>query len=446
MRTVPSSFLKPFRLRLAWLLVAILTHHAACGADGKVAGSGDPFPGFSFTVPDRQGKPVEILYERGEVRCRRTKDAAPRLVTAELATLVPQGSSADEINRLLLQHHIVFFAPQATYRLSKAIRIPSHTVIDFQQASLILEDGANSPLLMNENQRQGDTNIILLNGRLLGNGARQVRNYTKDYRDGYFGFGTIFTKVGQLVMDGFHVQDTNAWGIAYFLCGTVRFSDFTFDQRVAKGRNGDGITGIARKVYVARVSGYTNDDMVAVSTGIGSLQGHDIGIAKEDTIDVERVVIEDIRCISKAGQRTHVGVGLYPTAGRTIQKVSISGLHGEFDHCAYRLQNYWPQKGAGYFGEVIVTDVESTSNHLHGSLVDVAGMESLLLKGHRALESGSDADLLTLNGSVVKKLDLDDCTLMNGAPNREGWIHLFPSKPSRIEELSVQKARRIRKE
>lgn len=446
MRLVLLSFLKSFRLRFTWLITALIAQHAACGADGKGVESGDPFPGFSFTVPDQQGKPVEILYERGEVRCRRTKDDTPRPVTAELAALVPEGSSVDEINRLLLQHRIVFFAPRATYRLSKAIRIPSHTVIDFQQASLALEDGANAPLLMNDNQREGDTNIILLNGRLLGNGARQVRNYTKDYRDGYFGFGTTFTKVGQLVMDGFHVQDTNAWGIAYFLCGTARFSDFTFDQRVARGRNGDGITGIARNVYVARVSGYTNDDMVALSTGIGSLQGHDIGIAKEDTIDVENVVIEDIRCTSKAGQRTHVGVGLYPTAGKTIKKVSISGLRGEFDHCAYRLQNYWPRMGAGHFGEVIVTDVESTSNHLHGSLVDVAGMESLLLKRHRALESGSGADLLTLNGSVVKKLELEDCTLMNGAPDRDGWVHLLPGKPSHIDELSVKKSQRIRKE
>ncbi|NLT69534.1 MAG: hypothetical protein GXX91_02415 [Verrucomicrobiaceae bacterium] len=435
----------PIRLCVAWLLTAWFAYPFATGGAAEKAGRGDPFPGFSFTVPDQAGEPVEILYGQGEVSCRKKGQDAPGPVTAELAKLVPEGSSAEEINRLLRRHRIVHFSPQATYRLSEPIRIPSDTYIDFQQASLVLEEGANAYLLQNENQEKGDTNIILLNGRLLGNGSRQERNYTKDYREGYFGFGTTFTKVDQLVMDGFHVQDTNAWGIAYFLCGTVRFSHFIFDQQVARGKNGDGITGIAKNIYVAHLSGYTNDDMVAVSTGIGSLRGNDIGISKENNIDVENVVIENIRCSSKEGKRTHVGVGLYPTAGRTIKKVTLSGLRGEFDHCAYRLQNYWPHMGDGHFGELVISDVESASNHLHGSVVDVANIGSLLLERHSARESNTDSDLLTLANTTVEKLALQDCTLWNATPDRVGWVHLLPDKPSRIHQLSVQEARRTSK-
>lgn len=436
---------RPIRLRPAWFLVVGSVFLTRFGTSAEEAGRGDPFPGFSFTVPDRQGALVEIIYERGKVSCRRSEQDTPGPVTAELATLVPEGSSVEEINRLLRRHRIVRFAPKATYRLTGSIRIPSDTYIDFQQASLVLEDGANDSLLRNENQADGNTHIILCNGRLLGNGSKQERNYTKDYREGYFGFGTVFTKVDQLVMDGFHVQDTNAWGIAYFLCGTVRFSHFTFDQHVARGRNGDGITGIARKIYVAHLSGYTNDDMVAVSTGIGSLQGNDIGISREHNIDVEHVVIEKIQCSGKEGQRTHVGVGLYPTAGKTIKRVDISGLRGKFDHCAYRLQNYWPKMGEGFFGEVVISDVDSTSNHLHGSLVDVAKVDVLTLERHTARESGSDADLLTLANTVVEKLELVDSTLLHGSPDRVGWVHLLPDKPSRVHELSVQKALRSAK-
>ncbi len=398
--------------------------------------SDDPFEGFSFAAEDASGRRIEIRYENGEVTAR-TEEGTIGPVVAELGKVVPPDSTAETMNEILREHRIVFFSPGAEHEIEGPLEIPSDTFVDFRGASLKLKDNANAYLIRNENQEEGNAHLILRGGRLLGNGSNQTRRYSGDYRTGYFGFGTAFTKVDQLVMQDFRVENTNAWGVAYFLCGTVRFLDFTFDQAVARGRNGDGITGIARRVYVDGVRGYTNDDVIAVSTGKGTLQGNDIGIADDDNIDVREVVVRDVRVGAKDGQRTHVGVGLYPTAGRRIEKVSIAGLEGDFDHCAYRLQNYWPTVGEGFFGSVRITGVKARSNHLYASLVDVADMEELILDRHEARGSESGARLLTLANSRIDSLTIQNSSVEGSDAGAGSLIAVPEDKPSEIRSLRL---------
>jgi len=399
-------------------------------------GRADPFGGFSFAAKDASGRNIEVRYENGEVTAK-TDGGTLEPIVPGLGKVVPPGSTAEMINGILREHRIVFFSPGAEHEIEKPLEIPSDTFVDFRGASLKLKDNANAYLIRNENQEEGNTRIILRGGRLLGNGGKQTRHYSGDYRTGYFGFGTAFTKVDQLLMQDFNIENTNAWGVAYFLCGTVRFLDFTFDQSVARGKNGDGITGIARRVYVDGVRGYTNDDVIAVSTGKGTVQGNDIGIADDDNIDVQEVVIRNVRAETKDGQRSHVGIGLYPTAGRRIGKVSIDGLEGEFDHCAYRLQNYWPAVGDGFFGTVRITGVKAHSNHLYASVVDVAGMEELVLDRHEALGSESGARLLTLTHSRIEALTIQNSSVKGSGAGTGSLIAAPEDKPSEIRSLRL---------
>jgi hypothetical protein len=391
----------------------------------------DPFETFHFAVKDANGRRVNLHYDNGQVTLKApNQDAEP--ISAAHGIEVPAGSTAEEINRLLHEHRIVYFSPKAVYKIDRALVIPPNTFIDFREATLKLKDGANAYLLRNGNEDAENSHIILRRGRLHGNAAAQTRNYNGDYRTGYFGFGTAFTKLKQLVMQDFHVEDTNAWGVAYFLCDTVRFLDFTFDQSVARGKNGDGITGIARRVYVDTIRGYTNDDMVAVSTGKGTLQGNDIGITSDQNIDVESVVIRHLKAISKEGQPTHVGVGLYPTAGHEIHQVRIEGLEGDFDHAACRLQNYWPKIGEGFFGSVHVSDVVARSTHLYVSLVDVKHMGSLTLERHQTLGSEKAASLLTLSQSSIGSLIMRECHIAGKGSERLLPVEKSGKNPSSV--------------
>lgn len=353
-------------------------------------------------------------------------------MTEKDAVLVPAHAKVKEINQILKAHRVVFFSPKAVYEIDDSVVIPSNTVVNFQGATLKLADQANTYLLRNEDLITGDKNIVLMHGRLDGNGTKQTRRYNGDYKTGYFGFGAVFSKVDRLVMDDFDVIETNAWGIAYFLCETVSFSNFRFDQTIAEGKNGDGITGIARRVRIKNVSGYTNDDIVAISTGKATLQGHDAGISNDENIDVEEVVIENINAIEKGGKAPHVGVGIYATAGRKVKSIRIHGLRGNFDHYAYRIQNYWPKEGESYFEYIQITDLNIQSRRHYGALIDVTSAGAVMLEGHKTSGSEVGSSLLILKNARVESLSFQDCSMLVKEASQSSWLNFDPKGKSSV--------------
>lgn len=358
-------------------------------------------------------------------------------ITEKDAALVPPQATVNEINQILKNNRVVFFSPKTVYEIDDSVVIPSDTVVNFQGATLKLIDQANTYLLRNENLASGDKNIVLMHGRLDGNGTQQTRRYNGDYKTGYFGFGAVFSKVDGLVMHDFDVIETNAWGIAYFLCETVSFSNFRFDQTIAEGKNGDGITGIARRVRIKNVSGYTNDDIVAISTGKATLQGHDAGISNEENIDVEEVIIENINATKKGGKAPHVGVGIYATAGRRVKFIRIQGLRGHFDHYAYRIQNYWPKEGEAYFENIKITDLEVQTQRHYGAIIDATEAGRVVLAGHKATASLAESSLLLLKNSRVADLSIRDCSMLVKQGNPASWLSFGPDRKSSVGKWAM---------
>lgn len=272
------------------------------------------------------------------------------------------------LNSTIASNRTITLPPAKTYRITSPLVIPSDTYIDFNHSTIKLADAANDYLIVNSDWSAGNSNITLIQGVIDGNGTNQTRNYSPDMFTGYFGFGTLFYKVNNLIMDRWSVTKTNAWGIAYHLCGSVRFTNFVFNQIGAAGTNGDGITGSASDIYVQNVSGYTNDDIVAVGTGKGSLAGHDLGIPDVDNIDINSVFIDNIQGVDQGS--ASYGIGLYPYGGHTIKDITISNVSGIFGDHLIRGVQYWTS--GGYFENFTVTNMDAyvgTSHFVKASMI-----------------------------------------------------------------------------
>lgn len=173
-----------------------------------------------------------------------------------------------------------------------------------------------------------------------GNEAKnRVRGYTKDINLSYWGFGVAIFNTNDFYPHDMLVKSTEAWGISYHLCNIVRGINLEFDQLVEVGNNKDGITGSGKRVTYKNIKGYTSDDLCAVSTGKSSLGGVDTGIAVN--MEVIYIDISDVDGLSKNGQGTHYGIGIYGPDNQVINKVTIDNVRGNFKQGAIRIKNYW---------------------------------------------------------------------------------------------------------
>lgn len=348
---------------------------------------------------------------------------------------LPFNTNITELNQALAQYKYVSLSPNSTLVIDEPIRIPNFGILDLAYSDVRLASGADCYMIQNDDLFNGADVIGVLRGRIDGNDVNQVRNLTGDFKTGYYGFGACFSKVKNLIMDDFYVKDTNGWGIAYHLCGTVMFRNFDFDQNEKRrGVNGDGITGSAKRIYYENLRGYTNDDLCAVTTGRSTLQGVDAGILDEDNIDIELVSIKNICGVSKNGIKPHVGVGIYPTCRKKIKNVVIDGVSGEFDLYQYRLQNYWTHKGDGFLGDVTISNMDTSVNSKYGEIIDVTDIDRLTISSENSRTEGLSAPILAVRNSGIKRLILNGVSNKSSGAAATPMVGILTQTPSRRVE------------
>ena len=364
---------------------------------------------YAVSVQDSLGRVAIGVYKDGRVTVASSGGGANGGIFE-----IPLGTPITGINALIKEHRLVRFE-YGNYILPSPLILPSNCYVDLNRSTLLLASEANCYVVQNENMTSGDDNIVLTNGTINGNRSGQTRYYNGNFRTGYFGFGICLSSVGHFGLTSLRVVDTNAWGIAYMLCGTAVVHDIEFDQASANGNNGDGVTGVAKISYISKISGYTNDDMVACSVGKGTLGGNDMGITEAESIDVDLLSIKDVRGSSKGGLASHVGIGIYSTYGKTIKKIEIDGLHGEFNFYTYRIQNYWPGDGQSYMDSISIKNVDASATSEYGAIIDVTRIRSLSLEDARGKTTGKSQALLRLTNSGVDRLKLTRVQNTSGA-------------------------------
>ncbi|MGX2581616.1 hypothetical protein ACWB3E_02235 [Acinetobacter baumannii] len=317
-------------------------------------------------------------------------------------------ATVDDINQALQQFKIVSLSPRSQLVIDKPIKIPNFGVLDFALSDIFLAANANCYILQNDDLFAGADLIVAKNGRLHGRGSSQVRNANGDFRTGYYGFGCAFSGVKDLQMENFYIEDTNGWGVAYLRCGTVNFKKFKFSQNEKlSGGNGDGITGQAKRIFIDGVEGFTNDDMIAVTSGKGTLRSIDIGVSNEECFDIEIVEIKNIHGEVKNGVATYTGIGLYPTAGKTMRNVTIKGVTGEFDVHAWQATNYWPANGQAFIDNLTVENITAKARVNNARVTYLDNIEHLTIEGvTNDSQATSKATVLVDQSSKISNLTI----------------------------------------
>ncbi|MFW1997255.1 hypothetical protein ACG904_20270 [Acinetobacter guillouiae] len=361
---------------------------------------------FAFSVVDDLGRIAFAVKKNGQI--------LPSFSALSQGSygihVLSSTTTVDDINEALQKFKVVSLSPRSQITINKPIKIPNFGFLDFALSDIYLAPGSNCYILQNDDLYAGADLIMAKNGRLHGRASQQTRNYTDDFRNGYFGFGCAFSGVKNLQMENFYVEDTNGWGVAYLRCDTVYFKNFEFNQdEKRRGSNGDGITGQAKRIFIDGVKGFTNDDMIAVSNGKGTLQGYDIGVKPSECFDVEIVEIKNIHGSAKNGVPAYSGIGLYPTMSKTIKNVTVDGVTGEYDIHVWQITNYWPNIDKGYVGDVTINNISAKALGGNARVTFVDSLEHLTL--NNALNHSDSTSKATL--LIDKRSKINNLTIRN---------------------------------
>lgn len=187
------------------------------------------------------------------------------------------------------------------YSIDSAVRIPSHFTLVLGNCHLRLADGCCSNVFVNENHGTesgknaagADVDIAIIGrGRAILDGGEynglSERNHMQDGRPPIWKNNLIlFTNVDGFTVSGLHLCNQRWWALNFVYCRNGRISDIDFcandtavgkDGRVYRGlkhshyedvlvKNADGIDirKGCRNITIENVTGFTEDDSVAVT-------------------------------------------------------------------------------------------------------------------------------------------------------------------------------------
>ena len=183
---------------------------------------------------------------------------------------------------------------------------------------------------------------LTLNGNCDKN---NVRDYSKNVAETYWGFGIIVTNVKKFIPHDLLVKNTESWGIAYFVCNELQGYNLEFDQKAGNGSNKDGITGQAKFITLDNIKGFTDDDLVGITNGNASLQGKNCGVNVR--FKIENINVNNLHGLEKDGYRTHYAFGIYCN-GDTVVNAIVNNITGKFNLGAVRIADYWYSSGKRY--------------------------------------------------------------------------------------------------
>lgn len=195
----------------------------------------------------------------------------------------------------------------------------------------------------NEDPNRKDRNGVIrwYGGTIFGNDGspRNPSEFAPEFRDGDGGsivnicMGFFVTNADLFEVAGVTVKEVRGHGVVHWGCERFSARSVYLDQWLTSGTAGfvpgtrrDGITGMSRHVSIENVSGFTNDDMVAIVSGS---TWYDVSAP----IVTQSVSIRGIRCGTKAAVGSDVqhgttqGISIYSDSG-AIGDIHIEDVSG----------------------------------------------------------------------------------------------------------------------
>jgi len=212
------------------------------------------------------------------------------------------------------------------------------TVLCDDNAEIYLKDMARC--FMIRTVTTGLTNIKWIGGIVNGNDVNQGDQVADgaafDISKAFYLVNVNGMEVGNLT-----IKTVRGHGINHWNCNNFHFHDIKFDQTIdaitpTGGKRRDGVTGSSSNGLIENISGYTNDDMVALLCGV---EWAGVGTVAQN---IENVSIKNIRGQTKDGQNTWRGAVVYTLSGYKADKINIDGVYGDFAEAIIQVGSYDP--------------------------------------------------------------------------------------------------------
>lgn len=337
--------------------------------------------------------------------------------------------------------------------------IPEDITIDFGGNTVKLMDSASKYLLMNSKKDESISGEIIIKNAIFDGNKRgnQVRRYDNSYYDdrygdiysfenNYPGFCLLFHRISRLSIFNVKVIDSEGWSIAHFLCDTAIFKNIEFDTSEGYGVNADGITGVGTKrTIIDGVSGYTNDDMVAISTSRATVDQKNIFNPKLGR-NLDVFSARNIYSENKNGGGPFVGVGIYYCDDFIINSVCIGNVFGKFTKHVARVGNYWGI--SHYFGVIdfVVNNIYASSMtpgfsdfHFFSGWV-----KRFMMNGGRSYKSSfggyeiQGSSIINVTDGRVKEIKVRDVTFYNNSLLTDGESIIRISQGGSVDVIEAE--------
>lgn len=308
---------------------------------------GDVVKTQGYFTKDDGGHGDYIIIEDSEIECNegsyiKLNNGLVAKLKTDVINVKQFGIFSDEVNaqtekiRLLFKNKGKIYFPKGTYILDNYVFVYDDTYVECDSESIFkLKDNSNVKMFINDfNQNNFGKDIYAeyndfswVGGRFDLNGENQV---LPDWNNLSGAF--LLTRFNVVTLKNIYFNDSYGHTINHFGNNTLICSNLTFNNKVRINKQGnknggsrsDGITGASKNMYISDIKGFTDDDMVALVSGL------DWGFGKSK---IETCNIKNVYC--KMDDELTWGVwnvlGIYTHKDYPIDTVTLENVKGDIN-------------------------------------------------------------------------------------------------------------------
>lgn len=263
----------------------------------------------------------------------------------------------------------------------------------------------------------------------------------------------VMRSVRRLKLGNVFIHDVRGHAINHWNCEDFHIHDVRIRanpirvQTIDGGVRRDGVTGSSNYGLIENISGFVDDDLVAI------LAGADWGLAGQIPQDCYGVQIRNLRATPYAGKKPWRLLRVMPAGGYKMDGIEISGLYGECagDPIVLQLDDL-VGKTRGQIGTLRISDVDVTDpgqagypNSVTRNHVTIQGInaDKIELNNHtwRFKDQANRVNLRCLyeDNSEIKSLSLNNITVIDGRTTDDEMTvaRLAPGGSVSITNLTV---------
>lgn len=283
-----------------------------------------------------------------------------RVNVALLGLFSDTGEDVSEKIQSIIDTNDRLYFPQGRYIISKPIILHSDLDIVFDDNCEIYLKDLSRCIMFDTDKEKNNKNIKISGGNINANDYGQG----EQSGDGLFNFSNAFRfyNVHNLKVENITITDVRGHAIQHWNCNYVNFENIKFFQnydninRPNGGSRRDGITGGSSNVTFKNISGFTDDDMIAILSGV-EWGGVQVG-------NIENIFIENVNCNEKSNpqmnrnQPTHSAIRIACANGYATKNVYIKNVTGNFAVSPIRLGGY-DDYTKGYLSNINIDNINN---------------------------------------------------------------------------------------